>query len=186
MIGWTPHYLPGKLLFVFSLCLIVYVIFLSPFFASVLLRWLRCCSSVWQPSHFWGIPWVWRGASIRFSPNLFKPSGLNGRQSVRRGDGSSQRWRIWVSQGKQPACMTRFCLVTLLWHEECVLSLSGKLKLSFVCLKEKILRYKTKIRTPKDVRDHFNAGNSCVESSAFEMSACNFVRKCRGVFSVCI
>lgn len=83
-----------------------------PFFASVLLRWLRCCSSVWQPSHFWGIPWVWRGASIRFSPNLFKPSGLNGRQSVRRGDGSSQRWRIWVSQGKQPACMTRFCLVT--------------------------------------------------------------------------
>lgn len=83
-----------------------------PFFASVLLRWLRCCSNVWQPSHFWGIPWVWRGASIRFSPNLFKPSGLNGRQSVRRGDGSGQRWRIWVSQGKQPSCMTRLCLVS--------------------------------------------------------------------------
>ena len=70
----------------------------SPFlFASVLLRWLRCCSSVWQPSYFWGIPWVWRGASIRFSPSLYKPSGLDGRQSVRRGHCCRQRGRIRVS-----------------------------------------------------------------------------------------
>lgn len=66
-------------------------------FASVLLRWLRCCSSVWQPSYFWGIPWVWRGASIRFSPSLYKPSGLDGRQSVRRGYCGCQRRRIRVS-----------------------------------------------------------------------------------------
>lgn len=74
--------------------------FLSPsffLFASVLLRWLRCCSSVWQPSYFWGIPWVWRGASIRFSPSLYKPSGLDGRQSVRRGYCGRQRRRIRVS-----------------------------------------------------------------------------------------
>lgn len=73
---------------------------LSPYFclfASVLLRWLRCCSSVWQPSYFWGIPWVWRGASIRFSPSLYKPSGLDGRQSVRRGHCGCQRRRIRVS-----------------------------------------------------------------------------------------
>lgn len=74
--------------------------FISPcfsLFASVLLRWLRCCSSVWQPSYFWGIPWVWRGASIRFSPSLYKPSGLDGRQSVRRGHCCRQRGRIRVS-----------------------------------------------------------------------------------------
>lgn len=81
-----------------------YLLSLSPssfprfcLFASVLLRWLRCCSSVWQPSYFWGIPWVWRGASIRFSPSLYKPSGLDGRQSVRRGYCGCQRRRIRVS-----------------------------------------------------------------------------------------
>lgn len=77
-------------------------------FASVLLRWLRCCSSVWQPSYFWGIPWVWRGASIRFSPSLYKPSGLDGRQSVRRGYCGCQRRRIRVScrwdLGKPQTC----------------------------------------------------------------------------------
>lgn len=74
---------------------------LSPpfLFASVLLRWLRCCSSVWQPSYFWGVPWVWRGASIRGSPSLYKPSGLDGRQSVRRGHRGGQRGRIRVSPG---------------------------------------------------------------------------------------
>lgn len=81
-------------------------VFLSPFFlflfASVLLRWLRCCSSVWQPSYFWGIPWVWRGASIRFSPSLYKPSGLDGRQSVRRGHCGRQRRRIRVSHDGVP------------------------------------------------------------------------------------
>lgn len=81
------------LLIVFSSCLLLS----SCLFASVLLRWLRCCSSVWQPSYFWGIPWVWRGASIRFSPSLYKPSGLDGRQSVRRGYCGRQRRRIRVS-----------------------------------------------------------------------------------------
>lgn len=83
------------LLIVFSSCLLLS----SCLFASVLLRWLWCCSSVWQPSYFWGIPWVWRGASIRFSPGLYKPSGLDGRQSVRRGYCGRQRRRIRVSPG---------------------------------------------------------------------------------------
>lgn len=108
---WTRWTLPRRdcllgnavffFLYFFLHCCLLYILvlfFFLSFFASVLLRWLRCCSSVRQPSHFWGIPWVWRGASIRFSPNLFKPSGLDGRQSVRRGHGSSQRRRIWVSQ----------------------------------------------------------------------------------------
>lgn len=112
---------------------------LVPFFASVLLRWLRCCSSVWQPSHFWGIPWVWRGASIRFSPNLFKPSGLNGRQSVRRGDGSGQRWRIWVSQGKTTFLHDKIMLGYLCFYMEntfCRWLVSSKCPW-FVCLKDK-------------------------------------------------
>lgn len=93
-------FLPLLIWFLTAHCLL----FLSPLFflssclfASVLLRWLRCCSSVWQPSYFWGIPWVWRGASIRFSPSLYKPSGLDGRQSVRRGHCSCQRRRLRVS-----------------------------------------------------------------------------------------
>lgn len=86
--------------------------------ASVLLRWLRCCSSVWQPSYFWGIPWVWRGASIRFSPSLYKPSGLDGRQSVRRGHRSRQRGRIRVSTrgGGQGPQLPKQATVSLLLH----------------------------------------------------------------------
>lgn len=95
-----PFFSSFLIWFLIAQCLL----FLSPplflpicLFASVLLRWLRCCSSVWQPSYFWGIPWVWRGASIRFSPSLYKPSGLDGRQSVRRGHCGCQRRRIRVS-----------------------------------------------------------------------------------------
>lgn len=97
-------FLPLLIWFLTAHCLLpVSSCLLFCLFASVLLRWLRCCSSVWQPSYFWGIPWVWRGASIRFSPSLYKPSGLDGRQSVRRGYCGCQRRRIRVSaQGGDP------------------------------------------------------------------------------------
>lgn len=192
MIGWTPHYLLGKLLFVFSLCLIVYVMFLSPFFclcfaqvASVLLQCLAAlpllgdplglegCQHSVQPQPFQAL-WAQREAKC----------SARGRQQPALED--------LGKPGKTTFLHDKVMLGYLCFYTKttfCHWLVSSKCPW-FVCLfkRQKQLWCKTKTCTPKERMCviFLMLINSCVVSWALEVSACSCVRKCRGVFSVCI